>query len=219
MTRAGVAAALLLVGCGGGGARPATPPAAATPIDPALPPEAARWLPAEDDAVLAFDTEDLVAKTRGVMMLRVRRVGGGRVELVGPKRVERLQLSPSGLMREAEGTYLLRLPVVVGATWPAGPNASLSLARAGVSIKVKAGEFDGCVETVERRTGAVQGTLTTTLCPNVGIVRIETKGEASASARAPGAAPVEIHEVVELRSFQRAIDLGPAGVTQTEVGR
>ncbi len=202
-----------LVACGGPG--PAAPPSPATAVDPAIPAEAARWFPAEDDVVLAFDTEDRVTGGRGVMMLRVRRVGGGRVELVGPRRTERLQLTAAGIMRDAEGSYLLRLPVTVGATWPAGPNASLSVARAGLSIKVKAGEFDGCVETVERRVGAVSGTLTTTFCPNVGIVKIETKGEAS--ARGKEAAPTEIHEVVELRSFQRAIDLGPPGVTQTEV--
>lgn len=216
MTRARVGAALLLVACGGA-ERPASSPAPAPAVDPAVPAEAARWFPVEDDVVLAFDTEDRVAGTRGVMMLRVRRVGGGRVELAGPKRTERLQLSSAGILREAEGTYLLRLPITEGATWPAGPNASMSLARTRLSIKVKAGEFDGCVETVERRVGAVSGTLTTTFCPNVGIVRIETKGEAA--ARGKEAAPTEIHEIVELRSFQKAVDLGPAGVTQTEVKR
>ena len=216
-----VVVAALCVGCAPEKAPVA--PAPTTPaVDTSLPAEAARWFPLEDDVVLAFDTEDLVAKTRGVFMLRVRRVGGGRIELAGPKRTERLTLSTAGIMREAEGSYLLKLPITPGATWPAGPNASLGMGRTNLSVKVKAGEFDGCVETVERRAGAVSGTLTTTFCPNVGIVRIETKGEGNTRAKGPqGAesAPVEIHEIVELRSFQKAIDLGPAGVTQTEVKR
>lgn len=197
--------------------KPAATPPSAPPVDTSIPPEAARWFPVEDDVVLAFDTEDLVTKSKGVFMLRVRRVGGGRIELAGPKRTERLSLSAAGIMREAEGTFLLKLPINPGATWPAGPNASLGMGRTNFAVKVKAGEFDGCVETIEKKSGAVSGTLTTTFCPNVGIVRIETKGEGKSKSGAGAGGDVEIHEVVELRSFQKAVDLGPPGVTQTEV--
>jgi hypothetical protein len=149
---------------------------------------------------------DLVGKTQGVFMLKTRRYGTDHLELIGPRRTERLAYRPDGIVREVEGTYLLKTPVQEGQTWPLGPSASARIGKVGVSVKVEAGEFDRCAEVVEQRTGAVRGTITTTFCPDVGMVLIETKGESG---------DTQIHERVELRSFGKAIDIGPAGVRKS----
>jgi hypothetical protein len=66
----------------------------------------------------------------------------------------------------------------------------------GLRVAVAAGTFEGCIEVLEERSVPVPSTITTTFCPDVGIVRIETAAEEP-----------PIHERVELRSFGRAIDL------------
>jgi hypothetical protein len=198
--RASIAFAIAFTGCGGSptSAPPTTAPAAAS-IDV----EAARWLPAKDDTVFAYDTRDLVSGTTGVFMLRARRAGDARLDLIGPKRTEHLIYKPEGILREREGTYLLRTPVKEGTSWPGGPNATMRIGRVGISVKVAAGEFDRCAEVIEDRTGAVRGTITTTFCADVGIVTIETLGEGDGA---------QIHERVELKSFAPAIDIGAPGV-------
>lgn len=202
-----LAAMLLVAGCGGGGAKPGAKAGPDAPSEP-IRVEAARWLPGENDTVFAYKTEDLVAKTKGVFMLKVRRIGADRVDLIGPKRTEHLVYKADGIVREMEATYLLRTPVQTGLTWPGGPNASNKIGRTGFAVKVEAGEFDRCIEVIETRTGGIQGTITTTFCADVGIVSIETRGQSG---------DAEVHERVELRSFQKAVDLGPPGVTKTQV--
>ena len=173
--------------------------------------EPSRWLPAENDTVFAFKTEDLITKKTGVFMLKVRRTGANRVDLIGPKRTEHLTYSDAGITRDAEGTFLLKTPVAEGTAWPGGPNASFRVGRVGFAKKVEAGDFDRCAEVVETRGGALRGTITTTFCAGVGIVSMETEG-----GLADGSA--KVHERAELRSFTKAVDIGPPGLTKTPPG-
>jgi hypothetical protein len=58
------------------------------------------------------------------------------------------------------------------------------------------------VVVVEERSGtSVRGKISTTFCLDVGIVSIETEGEGGDNAES-------IHELVELRSFGPAVNLG-----------
>jgi hypothetical protein len=202
-----VAIAIAGVACG----PPAEGPKAKTATAPALiAVEATRWLPADEGTVYAYKTSDLVSGTTGVLMLRTRRISPTNVDLVGPRHTEHLEYRENGIVRMAEGTYLLRTPLTEGATWPGGPNASFRVGKVGTTVKLAAGEFDRCAEVVEQRTGAVRGTVTTVFCADVGIVSIETEG-----GSADGAA--KVHERAELTSYGKAVDIGAPGVTKTQV--
>lgn len=155
-----------------------------------------RWLPPGEDIVYAYKTEDIVAKSSGVMMLRLQHPAGDSIELVTPQRSETLRYQDNGILRDRTGTLLLKVPPKLGDRWPAGPGVSAKVVRDNAQITVEAGSFDGCVEILEERHVPVSGTVTTTFCPNVGIVRMETYSEE----------PL-IRERVELRSFGKAFDL------------
>jgi hypothetical protein len=188
--RTAALALALLVGC-----TPEAKPAAA-PAAPAYRVASMRWLPPGEDVVYAYKTEDLVGGTAGVMSLRLKHPVGDAVELVTPQRSETLRYQENGIFRERTGTLLLKTPPEQGARWPSGPGVSARIARVGLRVAVAAGTFEGCIEVLEERSVPVPSTITTTFCPDVGIVRIETAAEEP-----------PIHERVELRSFGRAIDL------------
>lgn len=181
---------LVLSGC--------TPEAspAAPPAPPAYRVASMRWLPPGEDIVYAYKTEDLVAKSTGVLTLRLRHPAGDSIELVTPQRSETLRYQENGIFRERTGTLLLKVPPEQGVRWPAGPGVSAKIARVDLRMTTEAGAFEGCIEVLEERSVPVPSTVTTTFCPDVGIVRIETAAEE----------PL-IHERVELRSFGRAVDL------------
>ncbi len=186
-------ALLVLVAAAGCSSAPAAAPAAAK-VSYSLP--AMRWLPPADDAVYAYRTENMVEGGAGVLNLRFRKLGDDTVELTSPGRTETLRYTASGIVRERTGNLLLRLPIEPGSSWPAGPGSSAHFGRTDVAVTCEAGSFKGCVEVVEERKTPVPGSITTTFCPDVGIVRIETRADEP-----------PVHEKVELRSFGKPIDI------------
>lgn len=184
-------ALVLLAACAD---KPATGPGPAVPSAPRLP--AMRWLPPGNDIVYAYKTENLIDRTTGVLTLRLRNPTEDSVELVIGDKTELLRYQPSGILRERLGTLLLRTPPEPGVRWPAGPNASARVGRVELPFTCEAGSFKGCLEVIEERQAPVPGTITTTFCPDVGIVRIETVADEP-----------PVHERVELRSFGKAVDL------------
>ena len=184
------AALAALAGCG-----PAAPPAP-TVAAPSYRLASMRWLPPGEEIVYAYRTENLIERTAGVLSLRLRRTGDDSAGLISPQRTETLRYTEGGILRERTGNLLLRLPIEAGTRWPAGPGASAHIGRIGLPVTSEAGTFAGCLEVIEERSAPVAGTITTTFCPDVGIVRIETRA---------GEPPV--HERVKLRSFGRPIDI------------
>ena len=185
---------VVLVGCGGRstGAFPAAP--AAGPLS-----SVARYLPIDDGAVYAYRTEDLVEKSAGVLILRVRRRAGGGADLLGGAQPQHLSFEAGGIRREPSGFFLLRAPLVVGTEWPGGPGATARIVSVERTVQVPAGTFSHCVEVKEERSGAAHGEVRTTFCPDVGIATMESQGT--------GPAGTPIHERFELRGFGKAVDL------------
>lgn len=208
MKRAAVAlvAFAVLAGCSGGATTP--PPAGPKPVgtsnEPPIAFEAADWIPAGDETVYSYQTLDVLSGEKGVLMLRVRRTGGDRAEIVASKKTTRLVYSSLGVLREAEGTYMLRTPVKEGASWPVGPNVSASITKVGFTFETPAGSFPACVEVTERRGGAMAGTITNTYCKGVGLVSIEAKTTSD---------PPE-HAKVTLTKVEKATYVGPDGLTK-----
>jgi hypothetical protein len=192
MKRAWLLVAVALAGCKSE-AKPA-----ATPAGLAYEMNSMRWLPPGDDIVYAYKTEDLVTRNTGVMSLRLRHAMGDTVDLVTSQFSETLRYQDNGILRERTGTLLLKTPPEPGTKWISGPRVTARVVRAGLRVAVEAGTFEGCIEVLEERPVPVPSTITTTFCPDVGIVLIETL------AKEP-----PIRERVELRSFGKAIDLSP----------
>jgi hypothetical protein len=67
------------------------------------------------------------------------------------------------------------------------------------SAQTPAGAFEGCIETLEERRGAPSLRITTTLCPDVGIVLLVAQ---SGSGR----------ERAELKSYGAGVSVGAEGV-------
>jgi hypothetical protein len=155
-----------------------------------------KWVPPTDDVVYAYRTENRIDGTSGVLMMRVRRVSEDQIDLVSPSRTEPLRYTDQGLMRNRTGMYLLRTPLTPGTRWPSGLGASSRVGKLDQSIKTEAGAFEGCAEVIEERLSPVRGTITTTFCPEVGMVRVETHADEP-----------PIDERLELRSFGKPVDI------------
>jgi len=174
-------------------------------------PPIARYFPKEDNMVYAYKAVDFVAGTSGVLILRVRRRGDEGVELIGGAQPQRISFRSDGILRDNDGTYVLRSPLETGKSWPGGPGATRRIRATNATVQVPAGVFSHCLEVVEERTGSIQGNIITTFCADVGIVKMESNGVSDNGT--------VIHEQLELRSFAVAIDLSkgarvPASVTK-----
>jgi hypothetical protein len=175
------------------------PPSAPAPLASSVENPVSKFFPAVDGTVHAYETKDVLTGATGVLMMRTQVTGARTIEVKSSK-VQRLRYDDKGLLREPQGYYLLRAPLAVGQSWPAGPNVSVAIVKIDAEITVPAGTYRGCVETVDRRVGAVSGTIKSVYCPDVGLVLLESEGQ----GQGPGQ---EVHERVELKSFDKELDL------------
>jgi hypothetical protein len=187
-----------IAGCASTPPRGTPPPPKSTVDNPV-----SKFFPAVDGTVHAYETKDVLTGATGVLMMRTQVTGARTIEVKSSK-VQRLRYDDKGLLREPQGYYLLRAPLAVGQTWPAGPNVSVAIVKIDAEITVPAGTYRGCVETVDRRVGAVSGTVKSVYCPDVGLVLLESEGK----GQGPGQ---EVHERVELKSFDKELDLSKGG--------
>ena len=189
-------ALLLMASCGG--PTPAQTPSGSSEAAPVGPVD--RFLPFRAGTVLAYESEDENTGQRGVVMLRVARPRPDRVELDDGGQVQRLDVGPTGVSH-ATGGFLLKTPLVTGATFT-GRFGEVKITKTDVAVRVPAGSFTGCLETVEAAPGG-QGQARTVFCPDVGIVSLEVESAAEGDygsvrllLRSYGAA-VDIEELTE----------------------
>ncbi len=186
----------LALGCGG------DPPPKAAPGHASVPESSVqRYMPLKDDTVYAYRTVAEDTGEHGVLMLQVRRAAGGLVELSVGGKVQRLEIFKNSI-RNLDGGFLLKAPLVMGASWP-GTGGQVHVAAVDKAMKVPAGSFVGCIETVEEHTlprGSKK--ITTDFCPDVGIVQLEVEAQVGSQYQ---------KERAVLRSFGKRIDLGAPG--------
>ena len=102
-------------------------------------------------------------------------------------------VEPDGIRHTASGTWLLHAPIDVGATWEAMGGRTARVTDIEASVEVIAGNYEHCVVVVE--TGGEDGrTVTTTYCPQVGPVLIESTMETVMTLR-------EVATRARLRSY------------------
>lgn len=155
-------------------------------------------MPLKDDTVYAYRTVAEDTGEHGVLMLQVRRRAGDLVELSVGGKVQRLEILTSAI-RNLDGGFLLKAPLTLGASWP-GTGGQVRVTAVDKSMKVPAGSFVGCIETVEEHTlprGSKR--VTTDFCPDVGIVQLEVQAQVGSQYAV---------ERAVLRSFGKRIDLG-----------
>jgi hypothetical protein len=184
-------------------------------VDPSLPSSpVSRYFPLVEGPIWAYDaaSDDDPAK-KGMFVTRVRRLAGARFSFVSGNGEHTLEARSDGILQTESGTYLLKAPLTVGASWP-GEHGVVRVAALDQAVEVPAGKFVGCVETAEEsasatgagttaeKSGGAQATpeqrISITYCPDVGIAVLHIEAWERGQHRG---------ERATLRSFGKPVDL------------
>jgi len=160
-----------------------------------------RFFPLVDGTQWAYDAEEDDTGNKGIFVTRAHALPGARFSLVTGQRSRVVEIRAEGITRSETGTYLLRAPLVAGAEWPGDGGAVVRLGAIDRIVDVPAGKFIGCLDTIEEQraaSGEAARRVTTTYCPDVGIVLLHA--EAWENGRHVG-------ERAVLRSFGKPVTL------------
>ena len=160
-----------------------------------------RFFPLVDGTQWAYDAEEDGTGNKGIFVTRARGLSGARFSLVTGQRSRVVEVRAEGIARSETGTFLLRAPLAAGAEWPGESGAVVRISAVDRIVDVPAGKFVGCLDTVEEQRdagGQPMRRVTTTYCPDVGIVSLHA--EAWEGGRHVG-------ERAVLRSFGKPVSL------------
>jgi hypothetical protein len=188
---------VLAIACGAPAKAPSAPSAGAKAPESAV----SRFLPLVDGNQWAYEAEEDGTGNKGVFVTRARALSVARFSLVTGQRSRVVEVRADGIARSDTGTYLLRTPLAAGAEWAGESGAMVRISAIDRIVDVPAGKFIGCLDTVEEQRGAGGAPtrrVTTTYCPDVGIVTLHA--EAWEGGRHVG-------ERAVLRSFGKPVTL------------
>jgi hypothetical protein len=149
-----------------------------------------RLFPLEHNTVFSYVTTAHDGTT-GIYVIEVGRPRSTMAELKVAGNVFRRYISADGVQAPGGG-YVLHVPLSEDAEWR-GEFGNVRVESMSRTIKVPAGEFGNCVETVEEaETPAYTKTATTVFCPGIGMVYYMIQGEQSG---------VKVSQKLELKSF------------------
>jgi hypothetical protein len=149
-----------------------------------------RLLPLQHNTVFSYVTTDQAGNT-GIYVMEVARPRSTMAELKVAGNVFRRYISADGI-QAAGGGYVLHAPLGEDAEWK-GEFGAVSVKSMSRSIKVPAGDFGNCVETLESvDTPAFTKNATSVFCPGIGMVYYLIEGEQSG---------VKVSQKLELKSF------------------
>lgn len=194
-------APLALAALQGCGEAAAPRPQASVPAAPAWSSgtRAERLFPLVDGYVYEYRTRDERGE-EGALIARVTRVDARHGELRYGSKAKRFVYTAEGVRLDAPGgAFVLREPFVVGTSWLGQGGAAVRITSTTASAQTPAGAFEGCIETLEEHAGARSLRVTTTLCPDVGVVLL-TARSGSSSERA------------ELKSYGASVTIGAEGI-------
>ncbi len=184
----------------------APPPAAPPPAQPAPQPftsgtPAERWFPLVQGHIYQYATRQGDDPNEGLLVVTARRGAATSGALQLPNKTRSFQYGADGVRLLGAGSqpYVLKMPLAVGTRWRGEHGGEVSITAVGASVQVPAGPFQDCITTREARGGDVPLTVTTTFCPEVGIVLLD----AASGGQSERAA---------LRSYGPPVNLGPDGV-------
>jgi hypothetical protein len=130
-----------------------------------------------------------------LVVMRVMRADDGHFEVSpgGGGTPSIYERRPEGLFRPGSGTWLLRAPITLGATWPSTSGMTATVTSVTARASTGAGDFENCVEVSE--AGGEAGRLTRTVyCTDVGPVLIDTSLEMTVRETA-------LHVIAKLQGF------------------
>lgn len=167
LPRLGAAVAMLsLGGCGAAAPRTAG-------LDPArLDPRA--LYPLHEAYVWSYDV-DTGTGVHTFAVSRVVRASEGRFAVTNGGTEIEYEQRPDGLFRPQTGTYLLRAPIEVGASWPAAAGATARVTSVTEVVDGRAGHFEGCVRVVEENDAGSGRSVVTVYCPGQGPTLVESR--------------------------------------------
>jgi hypothetical protein len=175
----------LLAGCGGEPQAKSPDGSVGGPVT-----DVERLYPLEHNTVFAYNTTDEAGQT-GIYVIEVGRPRATMAELKVAGNVFRRYISADGVQAPGGG-YVLRVPLTEAAEWK-GEFGDVSIKSMSRSIKVPAGDFGNCLETLESAdTPAYTKTATTVFCPGIGMVFYMVQGEQNG---------VKVSQKLELKSF------------------
>jgi hypothetical protein len=149
-----------------------------------------RLLPLQHNTVFSYATTDEAGNT-GIYVMEVGRPRSTMAEIKVAGNVFRRYISADGI-QAAGGGYVLHSPLGEDAEWK-GEFGEVSVKSMSRSIKVPAGDFGNCVETLESAdTPAYTKTATSVFCPGIGMVYYLIQGEQNG---------VKVSQKLELKSF------------------
>jgi hypothetical protein len=113
---------------------------------------------------------------------RVEAFDGRIAEVHTGRAVVRYEVLQEGIRVPPGDAWLIRAPLVEGATWPGRGGRTARLNAVDVSVVTPAGTFDRCIEVVETG-GRLELEVRTVYCPHVGPVRVSSTMRSNVSDR------------------------------------
>ena len=164
-TRVAFALCLFLAACGAGAGGSTTPSSQAlTPL---------RLYPLADGHIWSYDVDTGTGMST-LAIARVSRRADGRFDVNTGSEPNVYEVTPEGIKR-ASGTWLLRMPFEVNASWDLGGGRRAEITSVDASVETPAGNYAHCVEVAER--GGAGAQIRTIFCPDVGPVFVESSTE------------------------------------------
>jgi len=184
--RAAVATLALAVACAGQGPAPSTPVA----IEPS------DLYPLQTGNAWSYDVDTGEASTT-LGIIRVEAFDGRIAEVHTGRAVVRYEVLPEGIRVPPSNAWLVRAPLVEGATWPGRGGRTAFLISTGTTVQTPAGAFDRCMEVLETG-GKLDLEVRTVYCPGVGPVVVVSTMHSNVSDR-----------VVTVSAQLRGFDVSP----------
>ncbi len=148
-------------------------------IKPSDPLSIERLYPLRAGSVWTYDVDTGQTLTT-LAITRVTASADGRIEVTSGADPIVYERRPEGLFRPDRNAYILKAPVTKGARWDAGADGEAEVTATDKSVSTPAGDFNQCVEVVERST-SVGKLVRTVFCPDVGPVELESSLQMSLS--------------------------------------
>ncbi len=167
--------------------------------------EAEKYFPMIDGHIFHYRTESFgEGRPSGVgaLMMKMHRSSASSGELRRPSGAQRFEYTPGGIATKTKAgapAFLLKLPLGPDLVWLGPHGGQTRVSATGVTATTQAGTFAGCVTTSEERGGDAPMKVITTLCPDVGIARLEVQSGPAV-------------ERAELVYFGPPVDIGADGV-------
>jgi hypothetical protein len=166
-----VAALCLAVACAG----QSPPPSSHTAIDPS------DLYPLQTGNAWSYDVDTGEASTT-LGITRVEAFDGRIAEVHTGRAIVRYEVLPEGIRVPPEDAWLVRAPVVEGATWPGRGGRTARVTSTGATVAMPAGTFDRCVEVLETG-GKLELEVRTVYCPGIGPVSVGSTMRSNVSDR------------------------------------